>query len=168
MKMQTHQKLRLISEATPDEFLITTVRISDVVDSTHKFFDDNFRGAIITEDENECYGYTVVSTDGLAYFFKVLLNAVFGESVVRVSFECNEKCFKIKTKWRYCREISDTDRAELERTARLSGFILEFSESDGFCHANLTLPLHMTSYIPIYARSEFKMHQAYIRVFFLL
>ena len=167
MKIYKSQMRKLISEATPDEFIITTVRISDIFLSTQKFFDNNFRGAIITEGTPELYGYTETSTDGIAYFFKVLLNAVFGESVVRVNMEKTDGKFIIKTRWRHYRDISLADLAELENTARLSGFTLSFSNDGDFCHADITLPVKILSYLPVYAVSEFKMYTAYVRVFFL-
>ena len=76
MKNFAEEVRKRLSESIPDEFEITTVRISDVFLSTQRFFDNNFRGAIITEGTPDLYGYTEASVDGIAYFFKVLLRAI--------------------------------------------------------------------------------------------
>ena len=165
--IQGYNKIRkLISESTPNNFTITTVRISDISLSTEKFFDNNFRGAIITESASDLYGYVETSPDGIAYFFKVLLNEVFGDSVVRVSMQKHENSFQMITKWRQFRDISEFAREELEKTARLSGFDIAFSQSGNECEATLTLKIKTAKILSVYAISEFKMHTAYVRVFF--
>ena len=166
MKIYTEEMRALVSESTPDEFIITTVRISDIFLSTQRFFDNNFRGAVITEGTPELYGYTEASVDGIAYFFKVLLRAVFGESVVKVNMEKVDSKFLIKIKWRHCRELSEADLSELENTAKLSGFSLKISSDGEFDRAEISMPVKIMSYFPVYAVSEFKMYTAYVRVFF--
>ena len=158
---------RLISESTPSDFTITTIRMYDVASSIQKFFDTNFRGSIITEEFPFFHEYTEVSPDGIAYFFKVLLNAVFGESVVRVSITKEDRKFVIKTKWRNTRDISAEDLCELRKNARLSGFELSFFQNEDYCEAHAYLPLKLTNYISVYANSEFRMYTAFVRVFFL-
>ena len=158
---------RLISESTPGDFTITTIPMYDVASSIQNFFDTNFRGSIITEEFPFFYEYTEISPDGLAYFFKVLLNAVFGESVVRVSITKEDRKFVIKTKWRNMREIRAEDLDELRKTARISGFELSFSQNEDFCEAYASLPLKLTNYISVYANSEYRMFTAFVRVFFL-
>ena len=166
MKNFAEEIRKRLSDYVPDEFEITTVRISDVFLSTQRFFDNNFRGAVITEGTPELYGYTEASVDGIAYFFKVLLRAVFGESVVRVNMDKADSKFLIKVKWRHCRELSEADLSELENTARLSGFSLKISSDGEFDGAEISMPVKIMSYFPVYAVSEFKMHTAYVRVFF--
>ena len=167
--MKTYEKYakRLISESTPDNFKVSTIRVTDIFISTQNFFNTNFRGAIVTENVGELFGYVDTSVDGIAYFFKVLLNAVFGNSVVNVTMTQAAGRFYIKTKWRKCREITLTDIAELERSARLSEFSLDFSSDGEFCYADISMKTKNMSYLPVYAISEFKMHTAYVRVFFL-
>ena len=158
---------RRISQGTPEEFITTTLRASDIFNATNKFFEDNFRGAVITEGELLTDGYTEASPDGIAYFFKVLLNAVFGDSVVRVKMACEKDIFNISTEWEFCREITKSDLAELENVARLSGFTLEFSNNGNIYRADIAMKLKALSYIPLYAISRENMLLAYNRVFFL-
>ena len=130
MKIYKEELRARITESAPDDFIIETLRISDILSSTQKFFDNNFRGAVITEGAPELFGYAEASVDGIAYFFKVLLNVIFGESVLFVNIDKADGKFVIKTKWRHCRDISESDIFELENTARISGFTFNFS-SDG-------------------------------------
>ena len=109
MREYNSKSQRLISESTPTSFDITTVRMSDIATSTQRFFDNNFRGAILIENFPSFYEYTETSPDGIAYFFKVLLNAVFGDSVIRISMEKDDGEFVIKTRWRHVRDISEND-----------------------------------------------------------
>lgn len=155
-----------ISQSTYNEFIITTVRASEIFKSTEKFFDDNFRGAVITDAEIVSDGYAEVSAEGIAYFFKVLLNAVFGDSVVRIKMISKNDVLDISTEWSFCREITKSDLNELENVARLSGFTLNFSKSESICRADISMKLKTLSYIPLYAVSDEKMLLAYIKVFF--
>lgn len=166
MKIYAEELRALITESVPDDFIITTVRISDIFRSTQRFFDNNFRGAVITEGTPELFGYTEASVDGIAYFFKILLNAVFGESVLRVNMDKADGKFTIKATWRRCRDISESDLSELENTARISGFTFDLSSDGEFDKINISMPVKIMSYFPVYAVSEFKMHTAYVRVFF--
>lgn len=166
--IQSYNEVRKhISNSTPSDFTVTTVRISDISISTEKFFDNNFRGSVITESAPDLYGYVDTSPDGIAYFFKLLLNEVFGESVVKVFMQKHENRFQIITRWHHSREISDAARFELEKTAQLSGADLVFSQNGNECEATLALKIKTSKILSVYAVSEFKMHSAYIRVFFL-
>ena len=94
-----------------------------------------------------------------------MLNIVFGESVLRVNMDKADGKFIIKTKWRHSRDISESDLFELENTARISGFTFEFSKDGEFDRIDISTPLKIMSYFPVYAVSEFKMYTAYVRVF---
>ena len=167
MKIYTEELRAKITEKSPDDFIIETLRISDILNSTQRFFENNFRGAVITEGTPELFGYAEASVDGIAYFFKVLLNAVFGESILRVNMDKANGRFVIKTQWRHCRDISESDLFELENTARISGFTFDFSKNGEFDKIDISTPLKIMSYFPVYAISEFKMYTAYVRVFSL-
>ena len=62
--------------------------------------------------------------------------------------------------------ISNEGVSLLENTAKLSGFSLKLSSDGEFDEAEISMPVKIMSYFPVYAVSEFKMHTAYVRVFF--
>lgn len=167
MKNFTKPKLRLISETIPDEFITKTVSVGDIFEATDEFFDDNFRGAITVDNELTADGYVNISPDGFAFFHKVLLNAIFGESVVRLRMLCENSCFLVEARWKVYKSISNSDLALLRSTANLSGFSMTLNEDEKEGKLTLSMPIRATPYLAIYAVSIAKMREAFTRVFFL-
>lgn len=159
-------KMDLGSGTDPDSFIITTVRLSDISDSTERFFEENFRGAVTFDIERNFFGYTDVSPVGLAYFLKLILRCVYGKTVVRIVMQKSGKDLMIKASWNADTPLYEKDMAELYKVASLSGFTASFSEDSESCSAELLLPIKILKSIQIYALSEFKMRKALIRVFF--
>ena len=167
MKDFTKPKIRLISETIPDEFILKTVFIKDIFEATEEFFDDNFRGAIIVDNELDSDGYVNISPDGFAFFHKVFLNAIFGESVVRLRMFCEKNHFKVEAKWKIYNKISKSDLNLLYSTANLSGFSMTVNEDGKEGNLTLSMPISAKPYIAIYAVSLAKMRETFTRVFFL-
>ena len=158
---------RIISESIPDDFSKATVKISDIFYATRDFLEENFRGAVELPCETLGEGYALISPNGIAYFFKLLLNAVFGESMVFIKMSTKDNVFSIETSWKHHRDINKCDLAELENVARVSGFKTEFMLDGKICRVAITTELKRERSLPLYAISKSKMHEAYIRVFFL-
>lgn len=159
-------KFRLISETIPDRFISKVSHVCDIIGAIEEFFEDNFRGAIITEASHDTDGYLNISTDGFAFFHKVLLNAIFGESVVRLRMFTDDASFKVEARWKVYKRISESDLALLESTAKLSGFTMRLSDvgEDGFLL--LEMPIRKTPKLAIYAVSKAQIYEAFTRVFF--
>ncbi len=168
MKKETVYDFRLISENAPQRYVVSVLSALDVCKSTERFFSENFRGAISLELPKKAGGYVIASPDGIAYFFKVLLNAVFGDSAVKIAMTCDGDFLCLRTEWKQNRDISSADLKELERVARLSGFGFEISHGDGICRVDLLLSIQTLSYLPLYAVDVKSMHEAYVKVFFLI
>ena len=158
--------LRLISETIPDEFITNPVYVFDVFEATDEFFDDNFRGAITLENKITKEGFVHVSPDGFAFFHKLLLNAIFGESVVHMKMSSEDGVFKVQSNWKIYNKISDADLALLRSTAELSGFKMTLSEEGEIGTLTLETPIKKTPQLAIYAVSIAKMREAFTRVFF--
>ena len=157
----------LISSGFPSNLTLKTVKATDILVSSSDFFNENFRGAIAFDIDPYVPGYTDISADGFAYFFKVLLNAVFGESVVRISSAADAKVLTLFVDWKTKTEISSQDLAELKTTARLSGFDFTILKNQDFTRATITLNLKKTKVLSLYAVSIQTMRDAFVRVFFL-
>jgi len=166
MKNNAKPKLRLISETIPDEFITKPICIFDIFKATDEFFDDNFRGAITVENELETDGYVNISPDGFAFFHKLFLNAIFGESVVRLKMCSRDGVFKVMANWKVYNKISKSDLALLSSTAESSGFKMTISENGDTGHLILEAPIKITPMISIYAVSAERMRGAFTRVFF--
>lgn len=168
MKNGAVYDFRLISENAPERYVVSVLSALDVCKSTEKFFSENFRGAISLELPENTAGYVIASPDGIAYFFKVLLNAVFGDSTVKIKMTCDSDFLTLSTEWRNSRNITDDDMKELERAARASGFGFEISHEGEFTRIDLLLSIQTLSYLPLYAVDVKSMHEAYVKVFFLI
>ncbi len=166
MKKPKIPRLRLISETVPDEFTSKSISIFDVFQATDEFFDDNFRGAITVDNELAADGYIDISPEGFAFFHKVLLNAIFGESVVRVRMLCDGSIFKVEANWKIYNNISKDDLALLRSTANLSGFKITLRETDEDGNLILEAPVRKSAQLALYAVSAARMREAFTRVFF--
>ena len=166
MRRDGQQKLRLISESYPDNFIIETISIFDIYRATEEFFDDNFRAAITLERDLCSEGFVNISADGFAFFYKVLLNAIFGESVVHIKMSSHGGVFETKANWKIYKGISKSDLSLLRSTAELSGFKMTLSEDGDVGCVTLSSPIKKTPQLAIYAISAAKMHEAFTRVFF--
>ncbi len=161
------EKRKRVSERKEDNFVILPISLSDIFNSTKSFFDENFRGAVITEKDEIFDGYTEVSPTGIAYYFKLLLNAVFGETPLRVSMSLLNGEFIIKTEWQTLREIPKSDIDELVTVSRLSGFSLDFLNDGERSFAIARLKVAKQKYLALYAISFEKMLESYNKVFFM-
>ena len=159
--------IRLLSEGMPDEFIRTTVPTSSIYRAVEEFFDEYFRGAVIMDGERYTPGYIEISPDGLAFFFKLLFKAAFGESTVKVNVKSENFIYEINTKWKKRRIISEKEIFELKNAARLAGFEIIFEDGNEFYQANLSVKLKISKVITIYANSLEALRTSLTRVFFL-
>jgi hypothetical protein len=159
---------RFISEGEPQRYVISVLSVKDVCISTEKFFDDNFRGAIELHPSESNDGHVMASAEGIAYFFKYLLNAIFSKSKIDLEMNCDSELLTMSTRWKRLRELSVEDIRTLERVARASGFGFEIKDDGDYSKIDLFLSIQALNYIPIYAKDAYNMHKAYIEVFFLI
>ena len=168
MKKQAVYDFRLISQNAPEKYVVSVFSALDVCRSAEKFFTENFRGAILLELPENTAGYVIASPDGIAYFFKVLLNAIFGDSAVKIKMSCDADFLCISTCWKQTKDISSSDLRELEKIARLSGFGFEILSSGETARLDLYLSIQKLSYLPLYATDTYSLHEAFVKVFFLI
>ena len=161
--------LRLISQGMPDEFIMHTIPTASVYTAVEEFFDEYFRGAVIMEGNKYTAGYIEISPDGLAFFFKLLFKAAYGESTVFINTSSENYVFRINAKWKKRKTISEKELFELKNAARLAGFDMIFSDGDADTYyAELSVKLKITKLISVYAVSSQKLRNALTRVFFLI
>ncbi len=158
--------IKNISKRVPENFILETLSISDVYKSTEKFFDEHFRGAVEISADIEREGFVSASPSGIAYFFRLLLEHIFGDGVLHVKMQTNNYNFIISSEFSVERELDSKTRATLENVARVSGFELIFSKKDKVTVIEATLNMRATQAIPIYARGVRLLSLAYVDVFF--
>ena len=163
-----NKNFRLISEAEPQKYVISVLSVNDICNSTERFFDDNFRGAIEVEPSSNKHGHVMVSPNGVAYFFKYLLNAIFANTKIKLTMSCDDELLTLSTIWKKSRELTAEQITTLERVSRASGFGFEFFDDGEHSRIDLFISVQALNYIPIYATDTHDMHSAYVEVFFLI
>lgn len=161
--------LHLFSHGMPDEFILHTIPTASIYTAVEEFFEEYFRGAVIMEGNKYTAGYIEISPDGLAFFFKLLFKAAFGESTVFINMSSENNVFYIKAAWKKRRIISEKELFELKNAAHMAGFDMVFSDEyfDTY-RAELSVKLKITKYITVYSISSQKLRDALTRVFFLI
>lgn len=160
--------IHMLSKGMPDEFIRTTIPTSSIYRAVEEFFDEYFRGAVIMDGDRYTPGYIEISSDGLAFFFKLLFKAAFGESTVKINVKSENFIYEINAEWKKRRIISEKEIFELKNAARLAGFEVAFDDGDEFYRVNLSVKLKITKAITIYAKSLETLRTALTRVFFLI
>ena len=167
MMLKNKNGLRIFSESAPPECILRPVATADLLRATVDFFDENFKGAVTTDISPLTAGYAKISAEGVAYFFKLLLNSVFGDTTVHISLYADNRSLIISSSWAPHRKMSDSDLSELKTFAKLSGFDFDFVDTGSDCRISLTSAVSATVALKIYAVSFSRVHSAFIKVFFL-
>ncbi len=157
---------RRISPEDPKAFEATIFESRQIYTEIHEFFEDNFKGAITVDFEESATGFLVTSAVAIAYFFKYLLNAVFGRTAIRVKMRAVEKHFGIEVRWRKACELTDRDELLLRHIARTANFTLELDRKSEICSAVLDAELMPSRTVTIYANTSRHIINAFNGVFF--
>lgn len=160
------KRKRLISESEPTNLTISSFTASQVARGATEFLDDNFSGAVSYEIDLKTHTCVMLSPDGLAYFFKYLLNAIFGNTVVNISFSETDTDFLITTEWKCHRELLPEELHELKMIAYAAGFNTIFSSRGDMRLITLSTKCGLSEKIYVYANGYDKIKNAFKRVFF--
>ena len=84
-----HAKRSSIKE--PADFSIRSFSCYDFLESTRLLIDENFSGAIELVFPEHCKGAISISPRGFAYFVRLLLSEIYGNSLAYAKIEYTEK-----------------------------------------------------------------------------
>ncbi len=155
-----------ISEKRPLSNYIERIGFDDFYKSAVEFFDEHFRGAVTVDGSADGHGFVVVSPFGFAHFFRQLLVAIFGKSVLHIKMWCEGRYFKIEAVW--SQDKLDGDKKhELESIGENAGFSVKFEENENENKIYISLDIEESEYLMIYAKNKRKMYRAYNEIFFL-
>ena len=101
------------------------VHLSNLTISLFEFLNEHFRGAIEMHISGEPFGSISVCPSGIAYFIKLILVEVYGNSLVKASFTSTQRRFTIEIQ----HELGERDMSYIMKVARMSGFDEEVYES---------------------------------------
>ncbi len=164
--MANSDLLTRLSKRVPESFTVETLALFDICKSTEKFFDENFRGAVLVSCDECPESFVSASATGVAYFYRLLLEHIFGESVLYVKMQTNGYKFVIQNEFSIKRKLEEETKFKLENVARLSGFDIFFTSRDDNTLIDIVFNMRPTQAIPIYARSVRLLELAYVNVFF--
>ena len=164
--MAIRDLIKNISKRVPQNFVLETLSIYDIYNSSEKFFEEHFRGAVEISSDIECEGFVSASASGVAYFFRLLLEHIFGDGVLHIKMQTNNYKFIISAEFSIEREMDSKTKASLENVARVSGFDLIFSKNGKITSVVASFNMRATQSVPIYARGAKLMSLAYVDVFF--
>ena len=119
----TH-RMKTVSEKAPTDFSVKTVAASDFILATREFIDENFRGAVRFEDGALVSGYVELSPSGFAYLIKLILNEVYGSSLVTLAINADNEGISVKVD---C-GLAKINLEIIESVAKSSGFSVEYGE----------------------------------------
>lgn len=109
----------------PDEFKAEDIHLSALTKSLFDFLYEHFRGSIQMHFSGEPFGSIHICPSGLAYFIKLILIEVYGNSLVKASFDSTQRRFTIEIQ----HELGERDLSYIMKVARMSGFDEEVYES---------------------------------------
>lgn len=158
--------LERLSKREPHNFTAETISISDVFQTTEKFFDEHFRGAVDIQNEAETERFISASPIGIAYFYRTLLEHIFGEGVLYVKAQTNNSQFIMHNEFSIKRNLDEKTEARLKTVARLSGFDIYFTSMGEKTCIDIVFAMRASKAIPIYAREKRTLYIAYVDVFF--
>ncbi len=164
--MAALKRKRLISQNDPTEFLIEQFTTFEIYNEVSEFLMRNFKGAITFELTKYEPGFIHMSADGIAFFFKYLLNAIFGRNLVHVKMCSETDKFEISINWKHVRDFTETELKSLNYIAYVSGLDIEIGSDGETDHVILKTKTLSQAYIPIYANARRRITEAFYCVFF--
>lgn len=159
--------VRMISEGVPSDFSHQMLPASSIYSAVEDFFDEYFRGAVIIDGDRIAPGYLDMSADGLAFFFKLLFKAAYGESTVKINISSENYFYHIRSQWKKRKEITEKEIFELKNAASFAGFNVHYYEEDGSYNFHLWTKIKVSNVLRVYANSFQTFRHTLTRVFFL-
>lgn len=145
-----------------DDISVLQIIVNDVSLGLEKFFTEHFKAYVTVENSAASEKFISISTDGLSEIFKLLLNSIFGSSVLHVKLSVTRTDFIIECRWRSASEDKET-LLNIKHLSEISGFRFN-SAFDG---ANQTVflyaPISANKFLPIYAKAVNAVYAALYR-----
>jgi hypothetical protein len=152
-------KIQRTPPSEPADFSIKKFSCYDFLESTRRFIETNFTGAITVSFPGECYGYVCIAPRGFAYFIRLLLAEIYGNSLARATIEYGEGVINVKIS-------SDSHLCNTERlldVAKRSGFECCFYEGELI----LSAPVDDSANLSLLAFNSLSFINYYLEVFLL-
>ncbi len=152
-------KVRRDYAPEPKDFSTRQISCLDFFNSTSRFIEHNFTGAIQIHYPDKAWGYIRISPYGFAYFIRLLLSEIYGTelAVAEIFAENEELKIEITAKKPLKRE------KQLETVALRSGFSVLMENGK----ITLKTPMRINGEVFVYANDMLQLISYYYEVFLM-
>ena len=119
------------------------------------YIEERYRGAFQIEENETLSGYVTVAHDALCYFVRLLLNDLFGKTMLRISCgqRANEHIFYLRFSYDKSVEIPEKERYRLLTYAKYAKTKLEYEETETDAIITLTMAAQSSLFHCVYTPS---------------
>ncbi len=116
------------------------------------YISERYRGTFQMEESHALGGYVYVCKDALCFFIRLLLNNIFGRSLLRISYGQHSKdAFYLRFTYDKSVLIPENERYRLLTYAKLSKTSFEYSENETDATITLSMPFQSSLFECVYA-----------------
>ena len=147
-------RIPLLSEDTLD--LSSTLYMFDEMRAgILTYIGERYRGSFVIEEGAALSGYVFASKDALCFFVRLLLNDLFGRTLLRIGYgQRIDKVFYISFSYDKNVEIPENEKYRLLRYAKFSKAKLEYKETETEAVMTLVFPFYSALFEAVYAPSH--------------
>lgn len=144
------RRIPLLAEETLS--LSTSLYLFDEVQTgILTYISERYRGSFQIEESNIRSGYVCVSKDALCFFVRLLLNEIFGRSLLRISYgQKNNSAFYLRFAYDKIVEIPKKNRYRLLSYAKFAKVSFEYEETDTEAVITLAMPFQSSLFERVY------------------
>jgi hypothetical protein len=116
------------------------------------YISERYLGSFQIEESNIRSGYVCVSKDALCFFVRLLLNELFGRSLLRISYgQKNHDAFYLRFAYDKSVQIPEKNRYRLLSYAKFAKVGFEYEETETDAVITLAMPFQSSLFERVYA-----------------
>lgn len=116
------------------------------------YISERYRGSFQMEESHALGGYVCVCKDALCFFVRLLLNNLFGRTLLRISYgQHRDDAFYLRFTYDKGVPIPEKERYRLLTYAKLSKTSLEYNETETDASITLSMPYQSSLFECVYA-----------------
>lgn len=149
------KRRRIPLGAISDEMLTLKPKLhffDDLRDGIITYISERYLGAFVIEEGKALSGYVSVAHDALCYFVRLLLNDLFGQTLLRISYGqlMDEHAFFLRFTYDKSVVISEKERYKLLYYAKYSKAKLDYEETETDAIMTLKMPSRTSLFHCVY------------------
>lgn len=116
------------------------------------YISERYRGSFQIEESVTRSGYVCICKDALCFFVRLLLNELFGRTLLRISYGQKESdAFYLRFTYDKSAEIPEKNRYKLLTYAKFSKAAFEYAETETDAIITLSMPFQSSLFERVYA-----------------